>query len=140
MSDIDVPQVTAGVQQVNNIPGVPEAVGPYSQLTIAGDTIYLSGQLPIEPATGKLFSGTIEEKTEQVFNNIEAVLLGVGLCLTDIARLSVYLTDMSTFEKMNAVYAKRLGEHKPARETIGVTALALGAEIEITAIAYKRKG
>jgi 2-iminobutanoate/2-iminopropanoate deaminase len=140
MRDIDVPQVTAGVQLINDIPGLPEAVGPYSQLTIAGDTIYLSGQLPIDPDTGKLISGAIEEQTEQVFNNIEAVLKGVGLGLKDVARLSVYLTDMNTFDNMNAVYAKRVGDHKPARETIGITALALGAAIEITAIAHKRKG
>lgn len=139
MSDIDVPNTATGVQLVNDIPDVPAAVGPYSQLTIAGDTVYLSGQLPIDPTTGNLISGTIEEQTEQVFNNIEAVLKGVNLGLTDIARLSVYLTDMSTFDNMNAVYAKRLGEHKPSRETIGITALALGAAIEITVTAYKSK-
>lgn len=139
MSGIDKREATNGVELINGIPGVPKAVGPYSQLTIAGDAIYLSGQLPIDPDTGKLILGTIEEQTEQVFNNIEAVLKGVGLEITDIARLSVYLTDMNTFDKMNAVYAKRVGDHKPARETIGITALALGAAIEITTIAYKRK-
>ena len=128
-----------GVRLVNDIPDVPKAVGPYSQLSVAGYTIYLSGQLPLDPKTGKLAGGTIEEQTEQVFNNIEAVLKGVGLGLTDVARSSVYLTDMSTFPNMNAIYAKRFGDHKPARETIGVSALALGAAIEITIIAHKRK-
>ena len=139
MIDIDMPNTATGVKLVNDIADVPAAVGPYSQLTIAGDTVYLSGQLPIDPTTGKLVSSTIEEQTEQVFNNIEAVLKGVNLGLTDIARLSVYLTDISTFDKMNTVYAKRLGEHKPSRETIGITALALGAAIEITVTAYKSK-
>lgn len=130
---------TKGVQLINDIPGVPEAVGPYSQLTIAGDTVYLSGQLPIDPESGKLISGTIEEQTEQVFNNIEAVLKSVGLRLSDVTRYSVYLTDMSRFTDMNEVYAKRVGVYKSARETLGVSALALGADIEITVTAYKRK-
>jgi 2-iminobutanoate/2-iminopropanoate deaminase len=127
-----------GVMLVNDIPDVPKAVGPYSQLSVAGDTVFLSGQLPIDPNTGKLAGGTIEEQTEQVLNNIEAVLKGVGLELTDVARCSVYLTDMSTFPNMNAIYAKRFGGHRPARETIGVSALAIGAAVEITAIAHKR--
>lgn len=128
-----------GVKLMNDIPDVPKAVGPYSQLSVAGDTIYLSGQLPIDPKTGKLVSGTIEEQTEQVFHNIEAVLKGVGLGLIDVARSSVYLTDMSTFPNMNTIYAKRFGDHRPARETIGVSALAIGAAVEITVIAHKRK-
>ncbi|MFZ1986149.1 MAG: Rid family detoxifying hydrolase [Desulfatitalea sp.] len=124
---------------MSDIPDAPKAVGPYSQLSIAGDTIYLSGQLPLDPKTGKLVVGTIEEQTEQIFNNIEAVLKGVGLGLSDVARSSVYLTDMSKFPNMNAIYTKRFGDHKPARETIGVSALALGAAIEITVIAHKRR-
>lgn len=130
---------TGGVQHINDIPNVPEAVGPYSQLSIAGDSVYLSGQLPIDPNTGKLVSGPIEDQTEQVFNNIEAVLKGAGLGLSDVVRYSVYLTDMSTFPEMNSIYAKRVGEIKPARETLGVSALALGAVIEITVTAQKRK-
>jgi 2-iminobutanoate/2-iminopropanoate deaminase len=136
---LTAPTTTTGVQLMNDIPDVPKAVGPYSQLSIAGDTIYLSGQLPLDPKTGKLVRGTIEEQTEQVFNNIEAVLKGVGLGLIDVARSSVYLTDMNTFPNMNAIYAKRFGDNKPARETIGVSALALDAAIEITVIAHKRK-
>lgn len=130
---------TGGVQHINDIPNVPEAVGPYSQLSIAGDSVYLSGQLPIDPYTGKLVSGSIEDQTEQVFNNIEAVLKGVGLSLSNVVRYSVYLTDMSTFPEMNVAYAKRVGDYKSARETLGVSALALGASIEITVTAYKRK-
>ncbi len=124
-----------GVKLANGIPGVPPAVGPYSQLAIAGDTVYLSGQIPLNPETGKLAGSSIEEQTEQVFNNIEAALKGAGLNLNDVARSSVYLTDMGDFAKMNAIYARRFGSHKPARETIGVVALAMGAAIEITIIA-----
>ena len=128
-----------GVIHINDIPNVPEAVGPYSQLSIAGDSVYLSGQLPIDPNTGKLVCGPIRDQTEQVFNNIEAVLKSVGLSLSDVVRYSVYLTDMSTFSEMNTIYAKRVGDIKPARETLGVSALALGAAIEITVTAQKRK-
>ncbi len=116
---------------------VPKAVGPYSQIFFAGDTIYLSGQLPLDPKTEKIISDNIEEQTEQVFNNIEAVLKSAGLELSNVARCSVYLTDMNTFPIMNEIYSKRFGNHKPARETIGVNALALGAAIEITVIAHK---
>lgn len=130
--------MTNSVSLINDIPDAPKAVGPYSQMSVAGNTVYLSGQLPIDPKTGKLAGGTIEEQTEQVFNNIEAVLKGVGLELTDVARCSVYLTDMGTFSNMNAIYAKRFGGHRPARETIGVSALAVGAAVEITVIAHKR--
>jgi 2-iminobutanoate/2-iminopropanoate deaminase len=139
MNDFAGAPSATGVQVMSDIPNAPKAVGPYSQLSVAGDTIYLSGQLPLDPKTGKLVGGTIEEQTEQVFNNIEAVLKGVGLGLTDVARCSVYLTDMSKFQNMNAIYAKRFGSHKPARETIGVSALALGAPVEITVIAQKRR-
>lgn len=131
-------KMTNSVSLINDIPDAPKAVGPYSQMSVAGNTVYLSGQLPIDPKTGKLAGGTIEEQTEQVFNNIEAVLKGVGLELTDVARCSVYLTDMGTFSNMNAIYAKRFGGHRPARETIGVSALAVGAAVEITVIAHKK--
>lgn len=127
------------VKLMNGIPDVPPAVGPYSQLAVAGDTVYLSGQIPLNPETGILAGNAIEEQTEQVFNNIEAALKGVGMGLNDVARSSVYLTDMGDFAKMNAIYARRFGSHKPARETIGVVALAMGAAIEITVIAYKRQ-
>lgn len=126
-----------GIRLMNDLPGVPMAVGPYSQLSIAGETVYLSGQIPLDPETGKLVGGAIEEQTGQVFNNIEAALNGVGLGLNNVVRTSVYLVDMGDFSKMNAVYAERFGSHKPARETIGVGALALGAKIEITVIAHK---
>lgn len=139
MSDTE-PTTAAHVQLMNDIPDVPQAVGPYSQVAIAGDTVYLSGQLPLDPNTGTLVTGSIEEQTEQVLDNIEAALRGAGLGLEDVTRCSVYLTDMGAFPAMNAVYAKRFGDHRPARETIGIGALAVGSPIEITVIAYKGKG
>lgn len=138
MSGEKEPATESGVQLMNMIPDVPAAVGPYSQLSVAGDFVFLSGQLPMNPATGQL-PASIEEQTEQVFDNVEAALRGVGLALTDVARASVYLTDMGSFSRMNDVYAQRFGGHRPARETLGVNALALGAEVEITIVAYKRR-
>jgi 2-iminobutanoate/2-iminopropanoate deaminase len=126
-----------GVRLINDIPGTAPAVGPYSQIAVAGDMVYLSGQLPIDPLSGRLVEGGIEQQTERVFDNIEALLKGAGLGLTDIVRCSVYLTDFSQFAAMNAVYEKRFKGHRPARETIGIHALALAAPIEITVIAYR---
>ena len=105
MDDVEAPFTssatpeTGEVKHINDIPNVPEAVGPYSQLSIAGDSVYLSGQLPIDPNTGKLVRGPIRDQTEQVFNNIEAVLKSVGLSLSDVVRYSVYLTDMVRSQK-----------------------------------------
>jgi 2-iminobutanoate/2-iminopropanoate deaminase len=130
---------TSGVTLMNDLPGVPKAAGPYSQLAMTGETVYLSGMLPLISETGKLAGESIEEQTEQVFNNIEAALNGIGLGLTDVVRSSVYLADMGKFSVMNAIYARRFGDHKPARETIGVVALALGAAIEMTVIAHRGK-
>ncbi len=128
---------TSGVTLMNDLPGVPKAAGPYSQLAMTGETVYLSGMLPLISETGKLAGESIEEQTEQVFNNIEAALNGIGLGLTDVVRSSVYLADMGKFSVMNAIYARRFGDHKPARETIGVVALPLGAAIEMTVIAHR---
>jgi len=130
---------SSGIRLTSDITNAPAAVGPYSQLAIVGEWYFLSGQLPLDPATGELVDGGIEAQTGQVFNNIEAVLRGAGLRLSDVVRCSVYMTNMDDFPAMNAIYAKRFSGHKPARETIGVQALAVGAPIEITVIAYKRK-
>ena len=126
-----------GIRLINGIPGTAPAVGPYSQVAVAGDMVFLSGQLPIDPGNGRLVDGGIEQQTEQVFDNIESVLQGIGLALSDIVRCSVYLTDFSEFARMNAVYEQRLKGHKPARETIGIQALAVEASIEITVVAYQ---
>lgn len=121
-------------------PGVPAPRGPYSPAVRAGDFIYVSGQIPVDPVTNKTVLGDIREETRQVLNNIERILEGCGATRNDVVKCQVYLADVGEFPAMNEVYAEFFGESKPARTTIGVGALPLkGAKIEIDAIAYQKK-
>ncbi len=114
----------------------PAAVGPYSQAVEAGGTLYISGQLPIDPATGKMAEG-IEAQTEQVFANIDAILRAAGYGPGDVVKSTVLLADMADFGAMNAVYARFYTEDMPARVAYQVAALPLGARVEIETIACK---
>lgn len=113
------------------------AVGPYSQAVDGGQSIYFSGQTPINPVTGNLVEGDIAKQTQQCFNNLFHVLAATGLTPDDIVKVNVFLTDMADFKAMNEVYAKQFQPPYPARTTIGVTALPLGASVEIEMIARK---
>jgi 2-iminobutanoate/2-iminopropanoate deaminase len=113
------------------------AVGPYSHAVDAGQTIFFSGQTPIDPATGELVKGNIAKQTEQCFCNLFQVLQAAGLTSDDIVKVTVFLTDMADFKAMNEVYAKQFQVPYPARTTIGVAALPLGANVEIEMIARK---
>ncbi len=114
-------------------------IGPYSPIVAAGELRFLSGQVAIDPATGKLDPTlSIEEQTHRVWANIAKVLEGEGLSLTDVVQAQVYLTDMNEFAPMNVAYAAALGDHRPARTTVEVSALPLGARIEIAVVAMKR--
>lgn len=113
------------------------AVGPYSHGIDAGDFIYLSGQTPIDPATGRLVEGGISGQTEQCFRNLFGVLAAGGLTPENVVKVNVYLTDMGNFAAMNEVYACQFQKPYPARTTIGVAALPLGAGIEIEMIARR---
>lgn len=115
----------------------PNAIGPYSQAVSRGNTVYLSGQTPIDPATGKLVEGGFDAMVRQVFDNLEAVLAAAGLKFQDVVKVTVFLTDMANFAVMNGIYAERMGEHKPARSTIQVAGLPLGAPVEIEMIAER---
>jgi len=117
----------------------PQAVGPYSQAVISGPTIFCSGQIPIDPATGQLVEEDIAAQTRQVFRNLAAVLEAAGASLQRIAKTTVFLQDMSDFPAMNAAYEECLAGHKPARATVEVAALPLGARVEIEAIAYREE-
>jgi 2-iminobutanoate/2-iminopropanoate deaminase len=118
-------------------PGVPAPRGPYSPAVRAGDFIFVSGQVPVDPATQQLVSGDIGVETRQVLNNIRHILEGCGATLADVVKCGVYLGDGKDFAAMNAVYAEFFGEAKPARATV-VTGFALaGVRVEIEAIAYK---
>jgi 2-iminobutanoate/2-iminopropanoate deaminase len=111
------------------------SVGPYSHAVAAGELIYLSGQTPIDSKTGKLVEGGILEQTQQCFKNLFNVLASAGLMSDDVRKVNVFLTDMGDFAAMNTVYAKQFNSPYPARTTIGVAALPLGARIEIEMIA-----
>ena len=112
-------------------PALPAPVGPFSAGIRYGDLLFISGQVALDPTTGKIISGDIDAQTEQVLSNLRTVLSACNRTLDDAVRVGVYLTDMSQFARMNAVYAKHFGQPFPARTTIGVAALPLGALVEI---------
>lgn len=116
----------------------PKAIGPYSQAVRAGGTLFLSGQTPIDPATGTLIEGDITAQARQVFRNLEAVLAAAGCDFGDVVRVGIYLTDLANFAAVNEVMREYCREPFPARSTIGVAALPLGAEVEIDLIAVPR--
>lgn len=113
------------------------AVGPYSHAVESGEMIYLSGQTPIDSKTGKLVEGDIMVQAEQCFVNLFNVLQAAGLTPDNVIKVNVYLTDMADFAAMNAVYAAKFDSPYPARTTIGVASLPLGAAIEMEMIARK---
>ena len=115
--------------------GAPKAIGPYSQAVIEGGFVFCSGQIPLDPATGGLVSGGIEASTERVLDNMEAVLKAAGLGFADVVKTTVFLVKGEDFPAMNAIYARRFGDHRPARSTVIVAALPKGATVEIDVIA-----
>jgi 2-iminobutanoate/2-iminopropanoate deaminase len=112
----------------------PKAIGPYSPAVKLGDFVYLSGQLPIDPLTNELVSGDIYEQTYQVLRNMEGVLQEMGLELRHIVKTTVYVTDLKDFSKFNEIYATVFQEPYPARTTVQVAALPLGAMVEVEAL------
>jgi 2-iminobutanoate/2-iminopropanoate deaminase len=117
----------------------PAAVGPYSQAVVTDPYVYLAGQTPIDPATGKLVDGGITAQTEQVFDNLFAVLAAAGLTPDDVVKVNCYLSDLGNdFAEMNAVYKTRFDAPYPARTTVGVAALPVGASVEIELVARQK--
>lgn len=113
----------------------PAPVGPYSQAIQHGNLLYLSGQVPLDPTTQGLVGDTIEVQTEQVLANLHAVLTAAGIGFDRLLRVGVYLIDLAEFPRFNTVYERALGGARPARSTVQVAALPLGARVEIDAIA-----
>lgn len=113
----------------------PAAIGPYSQAVRAGNVIYTSGQIPLDPRTGEIVSGDFEAMVRQVFENLKAVLQKGGASFANVVKATVYLTAMSDFQALNGIYAEYFGDHKPARSTVGVKELPKGARVEIDLVA-----
>jgi len=114
----------------------PKAIGPYSQAVKAGSFLFVSGQLPLNPKTGKIEDGTIEGQTRQVLANIEAILKEAGLTFNDVAKCEVYLKDMQDFQAMNTIYAEKFsGPIKPARQAMQVGKLPMDVRVEISCFA-----
>ncbi|MBU4501443.1 MAG: RidA family protein [Nanoarchaeota archaeon] len=120
-----------------NTSKAPEAIGPYSQAVIAGDLVFTSGQIAINPKTKKILEGNIEEQTKQVLENLKNVLEAAGSSLDNAIKVTVFLADMNDFGKMNEVYAKYF-KKKPARSTVQVARLPKDVKIEMDVVALKR--
>jgi 2-iminobutanoate/2-iminopropanoate deaminase len=116
-------------------PRAPAAIGPYSQAIRSGPLLFLSGQIPLDPASGELVGGGIEEQTEQVMQNLAAVLEAAGSGFEQVVKTTIYLADLGDFAAVNGVYGRYFPGVPPARATIGVSALPRGARVEIDAIA-----
>jgi len=121
-------------RQIIRTDNAPKAIGPYSQAVRAGDTVYLSGQIPLNPATGELVTGDITVQTQRVFENLRAVCEAAGGSLSKLVRVGIYLTDLKNFAAVNAVMAEFCKEPYPARSTVEVSGLPRGAEVEIDAV------
>ncbi len=118
-------------------PNGPAALGPYSHAVWSGRLLYLSGQTPVDPATGQLVQGDVEVQTHRAFDNLQLVLEDAGLRMDDVIKCNVYLTDMANFAAMNKAYATRFTAPYPARTTVAVAGLPLGAEVEIELVARR---
>ena len=115
----------------------PKALGPYSAAVWAGDLLFLSGQTPVDPATGELIDGDVAAQTHRAFDNLEAVLGDAGLSMNDVIKCNVYLTDMANFAAMNEAYMTRFSKPYPARTTVAVRALPRDARVEIEMVAKR---
>jgi len=122
--------------RIINSDQAPKAIGPYSQAIRAGDVIYTSGQIALDPATGALVEGDFAAQANRVFENLKAVLAAGGVTFANVAKATVYLTDLANFATLNEIYASYFGDTKPARTTIGVAQLPKGGLVEIDLVAF----
>jgi reactive intermediate/imine deaminase len=123
-------------RQIISTPDAPGAIGTYSQAVRVGDTVYISGQIPLDPATMQLVSGDIEAEIRRVFDNLKAIASAAGASLAHAAKVTVFLTDLAHFAKVNEVMAQYFPQPYPARAAIGVAQLPRGARVEIECILY----
>lgn len=120
-----------------SIPGAPAPIGPYSQAILIKDTLYVSGQIPLNPTTGELVNDSIEASTHRVLQNIEALLNEAGMNFSNVVKCSIFLKDLSNFDRVNAVYASYFNTTPPARETVEISRLPKDVEVEISCIAVQ---
>jgi len=125
------------LRSVNSADG-PRPIGPYSHAIVAGDLVFCSGMVAVDPATNELIEGDIAEQTGRAFENLAASLSAAGSDLAHVVKTTVFLVDLGDFKGMNEAYALRFGDHKPARSTIQVAGLPLGARIEIECVAVRK--
>jgi 2-iminobutanoate/2-iminopropanoate deaminase len=123
------------MKQAVKTENAPKPIGPYSQAVKYGDLVFTSGQIPVDPATGKMVEGDIQALTEQVFRNLEAVLKAAGTGLQNAVKVTVFLADIADFPRVNEVYARQFEEPFPARSCVEVSALPAGARVEIELVA-----
>ena len=125
------------MNKIINTTDAPAPIGPYSQAVLANGFLYVSGQIPINPATGELTMDSIKSETEQVMRNLNAVLLEAGFDFSNILKTTIFLSDMNLFADVNEVYGSYFESDFPARETVAVKGLPKGVNVEISVIAYK---
>ena len=123
-------------RQIVSTPDAPAAIGPYSQAVKVGNTVYMSGQIPLDPATMQLVSGDIDAEIRRVFDNLKAVAVAAGGSLNDAVKVNVFLTDLANFVRVNEIMATYFQQPYPARAAVGVAALPRGARVEIEAILH----
>lgn len=124
------------MKEIINSSKAPAPIGPYSQAVKSGNTLYVSGQIPLNEETGELVEGTIEEETDQVMKNLSYILEEAGLSFKNVLKCSIFVSSMGDFAKINSVYGRYFPENPPARETVEVSGLPKGVNVEISCIAY----
>ena len=125
------------MKQSVNIPNAPAPIGPYSPAIIAGNQLFVSGQIPLNPLDGTFKNETIEEATKQVMENLKSIILAAGFTMNEVVKCSIFLKDLNNFSAVNQVYASYFGETPPARETVEISRLPMDAIVEISCIAIK---
>ncbi|NJN94321.1 MAG: RidA family protein [Anaerolineales bacterium] len=124
-------------REIITTPHAPAAIGPYSQAVQIGDLIYTAGQIPLVPETGKLIEGGIEAQTQQVLQNLAQILEAAGSSLAQVVKATIFVTDLGDFAALNKVYGSFFASDPPARSTVQVAALPLGAKVEIEVVAIR---
>jgi len=125
------------MKQSVNIPNAPAPIGPYSPAIIAGNQLFVSGQIPLDPLTGTFKNEAIEEATVQVMENLKNIILAAGFSMNEVVKCSIFLKDLNNFSAVNQIYASYFSETPPARETVEISRLPMDAIVEISCIAIK---